>query len=190
MLDGQDGLVAGVAAIAALALALVLDRTDAGRAVDLALALAGALVGFLVWNRPPAAIFLGNGGAYAVGLVLSLLAATAGARDGMRGALAAGLCLAVPAFEVVLTVIRRLGSESGVIQGDRLHSYDLLTARVGRWRSTLAFWGLGAVSGGLGVLAAASSLVVAAVLGALVALAGIALALVMRARAARVRQSR
>ncbi|MGH2637554.1 MAG: hypothetical protein ACRDHU_15595, partial [Actinomycetota bacterium] len=49
LLDGQDGLAGGVAAIAAAALAIVIGGSGAA---DLALALAGGLGGFVVWNRP------------------------------------------------------------------------------------------------------------------------------------------
>ena len=38
---------------------------------------AGALVGFLAWNLPPARVFLGNGGAYGLGALLTVLAAQA-----------------------------------------------------------------------------------------------------------------
>jgi UDP-GlcNAc:undecaprenyl-phosphate GlcNAc-1-phosphate transferase len=59
MTDGQDGLAGGLAAFAAIALSLIAGREG----MPLGLALAGALSVFLLWNRPPARIFLGNGGA-------------------------------------------------------------------------------------------------------------------------------
>jgi UDP-GlcNAc:undecaprenyl-phosphate GlcNAc-1-phosphate transferase len=196
LLDGQDGLAGGVAAIAAATLALAIDVGGGTGGVDLGLALAGGLAGFVAWNRPPARIFLGDGGAYAVGVLLASLAASAGARDGARGTLAAAACLAVPAVELCLTVARRIRSGSRLVSGDRLHSYDRLTARVGVWRSTLAFWAAGAVAGGLGVAAASASLpaavaLSAAAVAAVAAAAGAASARSGRStRSARVRQSR
>jgi UDP-GlcNAc:undecaprenyl-phosphate GlcNAc-1-phosphate transferase len=189
LLDGQDGLAGGVAAIAAVSLAIV---TGASNASNLGMALAGALAGFVVWNRPPARIFLGDGGAYAVGVALAALAAASGRLDGVRGALAAALCLGVPALELVLTIIRRLRTGSRVVGGDRLHSYDRLTSRRGVWWSTLAFWGLGAAAGALGILVASVSLGVALAVVAGVSVAAIAAGLALRpdARPGRVRQSR
>ncbi|MDQ4040773.1 MAG: hypothetical protein M3141_03385 [Actinomycetota bacterium] len=145
IVDGQDGLAGGLAAIAAVALAVLLDAAPAA----LGLALAGALGAFLLWNRPPARIFLGNGGAYAVGALLAVLAATVVEEQGARGIALAALCLGVFLFDLAFTVLRRAGS-GALAAGDRLHSYDLLSMALGgRGRSTLVFWGLGALAGAL-----------------------------------------
>lgn len=190
LMDGQDGLAGGVAAVAAVALAIVLETAGGSKPSASGLALAGALAGFVLWNRPPARIFLGNGGAYAVGTVLAALAASAGRIAGVRGLLAAGLCLGVPAVELVLTVGRRLRSGSRVVEGDRQHSYDLVTARIGLVRSTLAFWGIGLVLGGLGIVAARASLAVAAVVFVAAVVAGAGAALWLRAGSGTLRQPR
>lgn len=149
IIDGQDGLAGGLAAIASLGLAFLAG--DPGRA--LGLALAGGLAGFLLWNRAPARIFLGNGGAYAVGVLLATLAIQVANVDGWRGLLASSLCLSVFAFELMATVGRRVRSGAPLASGDRDHAYDLLARRLGsRAQSTLVFWGLGAVA--LGAAAA------------------------------------
>jgi UDP-GlcNAc:undecaprenyl-phosphate/decaprenyl-phosphate GlcNAc-1-phosphate transferase len=157
LMDGQDGLAGGMAAIAALGLAGV--AASPGRpepeTAGLALALAGALGGFLVWNRSPARVFLGNQGAYAVGAALAGVAVLDIQARGWRGFMGAGLCLAPFALELVLTVIRRLGTRTTVTVGDRLHSYDLLVPLLGgRARVTFAFWALEAAFAGLGASAA------------------------------------
>jgi hypothetical protein len=124
--------------------------------------LAGALVGFLAWNLPPARVFLGNGGAYGLGSLLTVLAAQATVLHGYHGLLAAGLCLGVFAFELSFTVVRRLVSSQRLATGDRRHSYDLLgRSRGNRDRSTLALWTLGAVSAGAGYAADQVSLAAA-----------------------------
>lgn len=149
IVDGQDGLAGGLAAIASLGLAFLAG--DPGRA--LGLALAGGLAGFLLWNRAPARIFLGNGGAYAVGVLLATLAIQVANVDGWRGLLASSLCLSVFAFELMATVGRRVRSGAPLASGDRDHAYDVLARRLGsRAQSTLVFWGLGAVA--LGAAAA------------------------------------
>jgi UDP-GlcNAc:undecaprenyl-phosphate GlcNAc-1-phosphate transferase len=145
IIDGQDGLAGGVAAIAGLGVAAVLALHGDDEGASLGLALAGGLAAFLVWNRPPARIFLGDGGAYAVGTLLAVLAARAAEADGLRGLLAAGAALGIPAFEVAFSVGRRLTSSANLAGGDRLHSYDLVAARWGRTASTVTFWALGAV---------------------------------------------
>lgn len=149
LIDGQDGLAGGLGAIASVGLAAVIAANGADPV--LALVVAGALVGFLAWNLPPARVFLGNGGAYGLGALLTALAAQATIGHGWHGLLAAALCLGVFAFELTFTVFRRLRSAQRLADGDRKHSYDLLgRSRGNRDRSTLALWTLGAVSAGAG----------------------------------------
>ena len=136
LIDGQDLLAGIVVAIAALGLgglaALGHSRST------LAFATAGGVMAFLIWNRPPARIFLGNGGAYALGVLLTASAASA-APLGFRAVLAAAACLAVPGLELSFTAVRRLGSGAPVGTGDRGHSYDELARRIGRARTTAWF---------------------------------------------------
>jgi UDP-GlcNAc:undecaprenyl-phosphate/decaprenyl-phosphate GlcNAc-1-phosphate transferase len=149
LIDGQDGLAGGLAAIACAGLAAVVAAN--GGDPTAAVVLAGAVVGFLAWNLPPARVFFGNGGAYGLGALLTVLAAQATLEHGWHGLLAAGLCLGVFAFELTFTVVRRLLASQGLATGDRRHSYDLLARSAGnRDRSTLALWTLGAVSAGAG----------------------------------------
>lgn len=172
IVDGQDGLAGGLAAIAALGLAPMLG----GAEQTLALAVAGALGGFLVWNRPPARIFLGNGGAYAVGMLLAVLVGMVVAEEGAAAIPAVLLCLGVFLFDLLFTVIRRLGSRKLAV-GDRLHSYDLLSVEMGsRGRATLAFWALGAFAAAAGVavesMSTGPALLVTAAIAAAAALWG------------------
>ena len=170
LIDGQDGLAGGLGAIGSVGLAAVIAAN--GNPV-FALVVAGALVGFLAWNLPPARVFLGNGGAYGLGALLTVLAAQATIGHGWHGLLAAALCLGVFAFELTFTVVRRLLGSQRLATGDRRHSYDLLgRSRGNRDRSTLALWTLGAVSAGAGyasdqvsLAAAGSMLGVAFVIG-------------------------
>ncbi|MFK7808698.1 MAG: glycosyltransferase family 4 protein [Saprospiraceae bacterium] len=74
LIDGVDGLAAGVGAIAALAFACWFFLTKDTPATVLALALAGALTGFLVFNFSPAKIFMGDSGSLIIGLVLYVMA--------------------------------------------------------------------------------------------------------------------
>jgi UDP-N-acetylmuramyl pentapeptide phosphotransferase/UDP-N-acetylglucosamine-1-phosphate transferase len=175
LLDGQDGLAGGIAAIAALGLSAVLVRLGAPSAAAVGLATAGSLLGFLAWNRPPARVFLGNGGAYAVGTFLAALATTAVTSGGMRGLAAAGVCQGIFAFELVFTVARRVRWRGRLAAGDRLHSYDLMAARTGdRGRVTLAFWAAGAILAATGYSLVLLPALAAVALFAVVAIVGLA----------------
>jgi UDP-GlcNAc:undecaprenyl-phosphate/decaprenyl-phosphate GlcNAc-1-phosphate transferase len=151
IVDGQDGLAGGLGLIAAVGLVSVAGWGVADPAGVAGMALAGALVPFLAWNLPPARIFLGNGGAYAVGTLLAVPAAQLGAT--WPGLVAATLCLGVFAFELVFTVVRRAMARVPVTTGDRGHSYDAVaTAVASRTRSTLLFWLLGIGAAGAALL--------------------------------------
>jgi UDP-GlcNAc:undecaprenyl-phosphate/decaprenyl-phosphate GlcNAc-1-phosphate transferase len=131
-LDGLDALAAGVVAVACVAFALVLH----GGARDVAVATAGALVGFLVYNRPPAKVYLGDAGAYLLGATLALLVASAWAPGARSPVSVASLVIvAVPVAEVAFAVVRRARARQSITSGDRRHPYDLV---VTSGRSTLA----------------------------------------------------
>ena len=150
LLDGQDGLAGGVAVSAALGLAAVAvgTRTDPA----LPLSLAGALLAFVWWNREPARVFLGNGGAYGVGVLLAIGGIEV-ADAGAPAFAAVVICMAVFEFELGLTVVRRLWRGARVTEGDRGHSYDVLAERLGsRRRSTMWFCAAAAVCAGLAAL--------------------------------------
>lgn len=147
--DGQDGLAAGLALFASLGIwALATSQGDGG---SLGPAVAGALLGFLLWNRPPARVFLGDGGAYAVGCLLVVL--SVGSSRSWASILGTLLCLGPFAMELVSTVIRRALGKGSLVSGDREHVYDLLARHLGGWtRSTVVMWGVGALGALLGLI--------------------------------------
>jgi UDP-GlcNAc:undecaprenyl-phosphate/decaprenyl-phosphate GlcNAc-1-phosphate transferase len=153
LLDGLDGLATSVAALGALGFSVVLD----GDARATALALAGALLGFLVWNRPPARIYLGDAGSYLVGTGLALLLAlTATADEGAATTAGALLFVAVPVADTTIAIVRRRRAGRPLFQGDRGHIYDQLVDR--GWsseRSTLACAAAQVAFVGLGLAASA-----------------------------------
>lgn len=143
LIDGLDGLAGGVAATAGSAFALILD----GDASTVASSFALGCLGFLAYNRPPATIYLGDGGAYLLGTSLALLLGSAW-KPGTRPqvSLASLLVVAIPAAEVTFALVRRRRSGRSVVEGDRGHPYDRLVAR--GWstrRAAAAYVATGAV---------------------------------------------
>ena len=124
LLDGQDGLAAGVGAVSALGFAVL-----GGAATPVGLALAGALVGFLTLNRPPARIYLGDAGAYLVGTTLAVLPALTGDPSRWSVWWAVPLLVAVPVADTAIAITCRLRSHQPVLLGDRSHVYDQLVDR-------------------------------------------------------------
>ena len=185
LLDGLDALASGVVLASAAGFAAL-----GGPGFPLAVALAGALLGFLWFNRPPARIYLGDSGSYLLGATLGVLAAGAldGAQDGTGGGAAwviVPLLVAVPLADTAIAIIRRARARRPIFAGDRSHVYDQLVDR-GRSRvqavlccvaaqvvfaaAGVALWDL-ATESDRGALAAAISL------GAIAASAAVAFAL-------------
>ncbi len=125
--DGQDGLAAGLSLVATFGLWAVIDAPGADAVVSLAFM--GALLGFLIWNRPPASVFLGDGGAYVIGGVLVVIATrSSGTWSSLLGS---ALCVSIFALELVSTVIRRVTGSTSLVHGDRAHIYDQLARHLG-----------------------------------------------------------
>lgn len=152
IVDGQDGLAGGLVVLSAVGLSLALP-SDEGGMVALGFAVAGGTLGFLFWNRPPARLFLGNNGAYALGVLLGLLSGVLIMSRGWRGLFAAGAFLGIFAFEVVWSLLRRRRQNQPLTSGDRSHTYDLLAERLhGREKATLIFYAIGTVLTVLGLV--------------------------------------
>jgi UDP-GlcNAc:undecaprenyl-phosphate GlcNAc-1-phosphate transferase len=129
LVDGLDGLAAGLALIAAAALGVVASlHGDLPTGLLLA-AVAGAAAGFLPWNRFPASVFLGDSGALWLGFMLG--AASLRAASPAPGALAAlvpVLALAVPLADTAFALVRRLAALRNPFKGDLRHLHHRLLA--------------------------------------------------------------
>jgi UDP-GlcNAc:undecaprenyl-phosphate GlcNAc-1-phosphate transferase len=124
--DGLDGLASAVVAICAGGIAWILG--GAGR--YLGLALGAALVGFLLYNRPRARVYLGDGGSYVLGTALACLVAMSwGPGVATPKGVAASCAVAIFVCEVAFAVVRRFRAHRPVTAGDRRHPYDLLASR-------------------------------------------------------------
>jgi UDP-GlcNAc:undecaprenyl-phosphate GlcNAc-1-phosphate transferase len=161
LMDGQNGLASGLGIIASAGLALISMVGVTTGNVSVGLGMSGALLGFLVWNFPRAKLFLGNGGAYLVGAILSYQALVLAAEDGLRGLIVAGACVSLFALEFAVTIYRRVSSRIPLAAGDRFHSYDILSRRLGRAGTTIVFWAFGLGLASLAVLLSRMPLVAA-----------------------------
>ena len=130
LMDGLDMLAGGTVALAAVGFAVILASPSTHSGQLTAVALAAALLGFLVFNRPPARIYLGDGGSYLLGVALTVLVADSWGTDAPTPVGVVSLILvALPAAEVAFAVVRRLRGRQSVLAGDRGHPYDRLVAR-------------------------------------------------------------
>lgn len=144
LLDNMDGLAAGVSGVAAIGLAAVFAG-ELGPAVYLLVALAGGLAGFLIWNRYPAKIFMGNSGSLAVGGLLAACATLAIARAGtFTAAAAAALILVVPIVDTTFVVLLRRLAGRSTTRGNIDHtSHRLVSAGFSEQKAVALLYALG-----------------------------------------------
>lgn len=119
-LDGLDGLAAGVTAIASAVLFIHTFRLMQYSLALLPLALAGAALGFLIFNFTPAKIFLGSG-AYLLGFALAVLSIIGGAKVAT-----ALLVLAIPILDVGWQILNRVRTGHSPFEADRGHLHHRL----------------------------------------------------------------
>jgi UDP-GlcNAc:undecaprenyl-phosphate GlcNAc-1-phosphate transferase len=137
LVDGLDGLAAGVAAIIAITLALIAGQGGQVFGVCVGLALAGALLGFLPFNFAPARIFLGDTGALFIGFTLSLLALEGYRQVSLLTFVVPVLALAVPILDTALSIIRRLRNRAPIFNADRQHMHHRMLESEGSARSAV-----------------------------------------------------
>lgn len=126
LFDGLDALASSVGALSAVALSVFAFSLGV-EAPWLPVILAAALGGVLVFNWPPARLYLGDNGAYVLGLTLAW-AALRTSTDWPSGLLSAAL-IGVPLIDLGVTVVRRLKTGHPLFAGDRDHTYDRLNRR-------------------------------------------------------------
>ena len=130
LIDGLDGLAAGVGLAATGTVFVAALINDSWEASLLAAALGGALIGFLRYNLNPASIFLGDSGSLFVGFALAAVAVRGSMKSSTAIALLAPvLALALPIFDTSLAVLRRLGRGRSVFEPDADHIHHRLLRR-------------------------------------------------------------
>ena len=160
MLDNMDGLSAGVAAIAAamLAVVMLLAPSPATNQPQLFiggffLVLVGSLLGFLWHNRPPARLFMGDTGSYLIGFLLAIgtLMGTFAGGSVPRHAILAPLCvLAVPLYDTISVVLIRVRAGRSPFVGDKSHfSHRLFELGMSKTQAVLTIY-LATATCGLG----------------------------------------
>lgn len=169
LLDNIDGLAAGTAAIAAGYLSLLFLFNGRIWMLMTALALCGALLGFLVHNYPPARIFMGDSGSMFLGLFLAglSLAPAPGLSRSLFAVIAVpALILVIPILDTTLVTVGRVLEGRPISQGGRDHtSHRLVALGVSEERALWVLWSLALGGGAVALLLRSSERSTAYVLG-------------------------
>ena len=135
IIDGLNGLSGVVAILAAIGLAILAATVGDTFVLSAACVLAASIAGFLVLNYPRGRIFLGDGGAYLVGLLLAELSVILVHRNSEVSPWFPLVLLAYPVWETLFSMYRRKKSGGSTGEADCLHFHTLVYRRVVRWHS-------------------------------------------------------
>jgi UDP-GlcNAc:undecaprenyl-phosphate GlcNAc-1-phosphate transferase len=126
-IDGRDGVSLGVAVLAAVTMAQIASHSSHPAVALLLVALAGAGLGFLPFNLPPASVYVGDSGAYVLGFVIGTLSIRAATGPTDQVAIAVPLvALGFPLLDAALAVTRRVLQHRHPMIGDQDHIHHRL----------------------------------------------------------------
>lgn len=134
IVDGYNGLAGIVALMFLFAFGYVAFELNDHLVLSLCVALAGAILGFLIWNYPAGLIFAGDGGAYLMGFLLAEIAVLLCYRHDEVSPWFPLLVVIYPVFETLFSIYRKRylrGQSPGVPDG--LHFHMLIYKRMVRW---------------------------------------------------------
>jgi UDP-GlcNAc:undecaprenyl-phosphate GlcNAc-1-phosphate transferase len=141
--DNLDGAAAGAVAIAALGVFFI--AFDRGQELVSALSIvtAGATIGFLMWNKSPAKIYMGDAGALFLGIIISVatIRLNPGIQPTWKSLTIPAILLAVPLLDTCVAVFSRLARGVSPLTGGKDHlSHRLVRAGLTRPMAAIALW--------------------------------------------------
>lgn len=154
LIDGMDGMVGCVGLVIAGTIAAMAVYTGRTTSAAVAVALAGALVGFLCFNLPPARVFLGDCGSMLIGLLVGVMAIHSALKGPATVMLGIPLALLViPLFDTTAAITRRTLTGRSIYTTDRGHIHHCLQRSGLSHRRALALVSFLCLLAGLGALA-------------------------------------
>lgn len=154
LIDGLDGLSAGIAFIACVTMIIVsfFSGNVEPEVIVLTVALAGAILGFLPYNFNPASIFMGDIGSQLLGFLLSVIAIKGAIKSASAFVLAVPiLALGLPIYDTLFAIIRRKLNGKSITSPDKGHLHHrLLAMGLNQKQAVLIMYIISAV---LGILA-------------------------------------
>jgi UDP-GlcNAc:undecaprenyl-phosphate GlcNAc-1-phosphate transferase len=154
LIDGLDGLAAGISSIASLTLLIVAIQQGFASAVVVTAALAGAAIGFLRYNFNPSKIIMGDAGAMLLGFTLAAISVHGMMKTTATiGVAVPVMALGLPIMDTTFAIIRRVASGRSIGEADKDHLHHrLLRLGLSHRTTVLVMW---AISAWLGLSAVA-----------------------------------
>lgn len=154
LIDGLDGLAAGVSLIGGLTLAIIALETNQPMSAVIALALAGATIGFLRYNFNPAKVFMGDGGSLFLGFALASVSIMGVLKLVTAVTLVLPLLiLGVPIFDTAFAIVRRIWNRRPIFSPDRGHLHHrLIGAGLSHRNAVIMIYGVSLLMAGTALL--------------------------------------
>ena len=129
LIDGLDGLAAGVSAIASLTVILVAVQMGYYHIAVMTAALAGGIIGFIRYNFNPATIFMGDTGSMFIGYMLAAISVYGAVKTAATVALIVPfIALGLPIMDTAFAIMRRYTNGRPIFQPDKGHLHHRLLA--------------------------------------------------------------
>lgn len=146
--DNIDGGASGTVAISSFALFMIAISNGQILIAAMSIVLAGSTTGFLLWNKPPARIYLGDAGALFLGILIASLTVRIDTDTQLDrlGILVPIFLLAIPIMDTSVAVFSRIRRGISPFQGGRDHlSHRLMRVGLDKREAVLALWAASAV---------------------------------------------
>jgi UDP-GlcNAc:undecaprenyl-phosphate GlcNAc-1-phosphate transferase len=153
--DNLDGGAAGTVAVSSIALAILALSGDQFLIAALATVTAGATLGFLIWNKSPARIYMGDAGALFLGVLLATLTIRLNpdTQTQIGSYFTPIFLLAVPILDTSVAVLSRIKRHISPFQGGQDHlSHRLIRAGLSRRKAAVSLWALSALFAAVAIL--------------------------------------
>ncbi len=155
LIDGLDGLAAGVALISSITIFIIAILNNRADAAVLTAILSGAILGFLPYNFNPAKIFMGDTGAQLLGFLLAAISIEGTIKSAAAFAIAVPiLALGIPIYDTLFAVIRRKINGKPIMQADRGHLHHrLMDMGLTQRQAVLIMYLISAMLGSIAIIA-------------------------------------
>lgn len=155
LIDGLDGLAAGVALISTITIFIIAIIHGRSEAAILTSILGGAIIGFLPFNFNPASIFMGDTGAQLLGFLLAAISMEGTIKSATAFAVSVPiLALGLPIYDTIFAMIRRKVNGKPISQGDRGHLHHrLLDLGLSQKQVVIIMYFISAILGGIAIIA-------------------------------------
>ncbi len=153
--DNLDGGAAGTVAVSSIALAILALSGDQYLIAALSTVTAGATLGFLIWNKSPARIYMGDAGALFLGVLLATLTVRLNpeTQTQVGSYLTPIFLLAIPILDTTVAVLSRLKRHISPFQGGQDHlSHRLIRSGLSRRKAAVSLWTLSAIFAAVAIL--------------------------------------